>query len=69
MEQKTMTYTVIGVWLNDKPVTVGVIEGRHNVDGGDQETFTQGVWATSVDAVDVEQAEAFAKGDMTENDS
>lgn len=38
-----MTYTVIGVWLNDKPVTVGVVEGRHNVDGGDQETFTQGV--------------------------
>jgi hypothetical protein len=69
MEEKTMTYTVIGVWLNGKPVTVGVIEGRHNVDGGDQETFPQGVWATSVDALDVEQAEAFAKDDMTENDS
>ncbi len=62
-----MQYTVIGVWLADKPVVAGVVTGRHEVYGGDEETFTEGVWATFVTAGEVAEAEQLAKTDMVEN--
>jgi hypothetical protein len=62
-----MQYTVIGVWLADKPVVTGVVTGDHEVYGGDEETFTEGVWATVVNANDVAQAEQLATTDMIEN--
>ncbi len=62
-----MQYTVIGVWLADKPVVTGVVTGRHEVYGGDEETFTEGVWATFVSASDVAEAEHLAKTEMIEN--
>ncbi len=52
-------FTVVGVWIDDEPIPVGVIAGHHDVSGGDAEQFPQGVWATSVSAehdVDAEQA-------------
>ena len=58
-----MQYTVIGVWLADKPV----VTGGHEVYGGDEETFTEGLWATVVNASDVAQAEQLATTDMIEN--
>ena len=58
-----MQYTVIGVWLADKPV----VTGHHEVYGGDEETFTEGVWATFVTAGEVAEAEQLAKTDMVEN--
>lgn len=42
-------WTVIGVWLDDVPVPLGVIAGQHSVTGGDSyDEFEQGPWATSV---------------------
>ena len=62
-----MQYTVIGVWLADKPVVVGVVAGGHEVYGGDEQTFTEGVWATVVAARDIAEAERLATTDMIEN--
>lgn len=59
-----MRYTVVGVWDGDTPVVVGVIEGEHQVQGGDQSWFEGGLWATSVDAADVEDAEMEATDEM-----
>ncbi len=62
-----MQYTVIGVWLDNKPVVTGVVTGRHEVYGGDEETFPEGVWSATVDAADVTQAEDLAATDIVEN--
>lgn len=64
-----MQYTVIGVWLAGEPVVTGVVTGHHEVYGGDEHTFTEGVWATLVTASDVAEAEHLAKTDMIENNS
>lgn len=54
------SYTVIGVWVDDQPIPVGVVAGEHEVSGGDEyEHFPQGVWATTVVAnhdLDAERA-------------
>lgn len=57
-------YTVIGVWMSDDPVPVGVVCGRHRVDGGDDEAFPEGLWATYVSADDTDDAETAAIRDM-----
>jgi len=57
-------YTVVGVWMSDDPVPVGVIRGRHSVDGGDDEAFPEGLWATHVNADDTDDAEAAAIREM-----
>lgn len=44
------TYTVIGVWLGDRPIPVGVISGIHDVSYGDNDEFPDGLWATNVEA-------------------
>ncbi len=62
-----MQYTVIGVWQDDKPVVVGAIPGQHEVYGGDEQTFPDGLWATCVNAADVTEAERLATSDMIEN--
>ncbi len=62
-----MQYTVIGVWLADKPAVTGVVTGGHEVYGGDEETFTEGLWAAVVNASDVAQAEQLATTEMIEN--
>ena len=62
-----MIYTVIGVWLDDKPTVVGVIAGKHEVYGGEEETFPDGLWSTDVTATGVEDAEQLARTDMIEN--
>jgi hypothetical protein len=62
-----MNYTVIGVWLDDKPVVVGAIPGHHEVYGGDEETFGEGLWFCCVNADDVAEAEQMAKVDVIEN--
>lgn len=59
-------YTVIGVWLNDEPVPVGVVEGDHEVGGGD-DAWDEGAWATSVDAPDMGSAQELAVQEMKEN--
>lgn len=58
------TYTVLGYWDDsDRPVSVGVIEGNHDVDAG--ESLTEGGdWATSVEAEDAEWAEGLAIAEM-----
>jgi hypothetical protein len=61
-----VSYTVIGVWLDDAPIVVGVIAGNHEVYGGDEKAFEEGLWATSVDACDIAQAEQLAKVEMRE---
>jgi hypothetical protein len=60
-------HTVIGCWENDQPIVVGVVLGDHEVYGGDDERFDEGLWATTVDADDVNSAEQLAKQEMTEN--
>ncbi|GIH05693.1 hypothetical protein Rhe02_37600 [Rhizocola hellebori] len=63
-------YTVVGVWLGDQPVPVGVIAGAHEVSGGDEgEHFPEGVWATSVTAADDHQAERDAIEQMRDDDA
>jgi hypothetical protein len=62
-----MSYTVIGVWRGDTPIVVGVIAGTHEVYGGDEEAFEEGLWATSVDAPDIAQAEHLAKVEIREH--
>ncbi|MGH3737835.1 MAG: hypothetical protein ACRDT6_19820 [Micromonosporaceae bacterium] len=60
-------HTVIGCWDNARPVVVGVVVGAHEVYGGDEQRFDEGLWATTVDADDIDHAEALAKQEMTEN--
>jgi hypothetical protein len=62
-----MQYTVIGVWQDAQPVVAGVIAGRHEVYGGDEEIFTDGLWFACVAAADVADAERLAKTEATEN--
>lgn len=56
---ETHSYTVIGAWIDDEPVPFGVIEGEHQVSGGDDQP-----WATSVEAVDAAAAEQLAVDQM-----
>ncbi len=53
--------------LDDTPMVVGVVAGTHEVYGGDEEAFAEGLWATAVDATDVDQAEHLAKVEMLES--
>ena len=62
-----MHYTVIGVWQDAKPVVTGVVAGRHEVYGGDEETFTDGLWFVHVTATDVADAEQLAKTEAVDN--
>lgn len=59
-------WTVIGIWLDDRPVVAGVIAGRHEVEGGDDcsDWDFRGPWATSVSASSVEEAEKSAVQEM-----
>lgn len=60
----TSAFTVLGVWLGDRPVPVGVIDGRHQASGGDDSEFTDGVWATFVRAAGPDEAQAVAVTQM-----
>jgi hypothetical protein len=62
-----MQYTVIGVWQDDKPVVAGVVAGRHEVYGGEEDSFSGGLWFAQVTATDVPDAERIAKTDAIEN--
>lgn len=79
LDEKTVTeapkeWTVLGAWINDHALVVGVIEGKHEVHGGDDTAFSdgmeavvedgQGLWATSVEAATAEAAEALAVEEM-----
>jgi hypothetical protein len=60
-------WTVIGVWVNDAAVPLGVIEGRHAVHVNfDLEEIEdqQGPWAVSVSAPDAKAAEQRAVEEM-----
>lgn len=61
-------FTVVGVWQGCEPIAVGVIRGRHDVTGGDMQTFTEGVWALSVNAGSDEEAQGDAVASMKAND-
>jgi hypothetical protein len=60
----TGRYTVTGVWLGSQPVPVAVIAGEHDVCGGDDTAFPDGLWATSVSAPDAATAQRLAVADM-----
>jgi len=64
-----MLYTVIGVWQDDEPVVVGVIEGDHQVSGGGADAFPEGLWATCVDAYDATAADCLATSEMSDNEA
>jgi hypothetical protein len=66
--QRERTFTVIGVWIGDDPVTVGVIEGEHQVSGGDFERFPEGCWAAAVSAPSADMAESLAVLEMRANE-
>ena len=68
-EPAPWTYTVVGVWLDDRPVPVGVILGQHQVFDGDAATFPEGLWATSVPADDSSQAQRLAVAEMADSHS
>jgi hypothetical protein len=60
----TNTYTVIGYYAEDDSVQVaGVVDGDHEVTGGDDEHCQP--WATVVEADDVLAAQAAARAEMT----
>ena len=61
-----MKYTVIGAWQGDEAISVGVVEGEHQVAGGDSGYWDEGVWAITVEADSVELAEGFATKEMQE---
>jgi hypothetical protein len=70
IEDRLATWTVIGVWLNDEPVRIACVEGKHEVYGDDDYTiFEQGTWATWVEARTWEEAEAAAVTGMKEDDA
>ena len=70
IEERLKTWTVIGVWLNDVPVRIAGLEGKHEVYGDDDYVlFEQGTWATWVEAETWEEAEAAAIKDMRENET
>jgi len=56
-------YTVIGYWDGNRPVSVGVIEGVHDVQAGHAAT-EEGDWATSAEAERPEDAESLAVEEM-----
>lgn len=60
----TGVYTVLGVWQDDHAIPIGVIAGRHDVTGGDDSDYEQGLWAISVDAPDADTAERLAIEEM-----
>jgi hypothetical protein len=62
-----MEFTVIGVWQDDKPVVAGVVVGHHEVYGGDEQTFAEGLWFACVAATDVAEAEQAAARAEFEN--
>lgn len=63
------TYTVIGVWLNDTPVPVGAIHGRHDVTGDmPNDVLPEGCWATTVTAPGPDTAQHRAVADMRGGD-
>ena len=69
IEDTLTTWTVIGVWLNDEPVRIACVEGKHEVYGDDDYAiFEQGTWATWVEAGTWEDAEAAAVKGMKEDD-
>jgi hypothetical protein len=61
-------WTVIGLWVNDEPVPVGVVKGSHDVYGGEAVddgydspvNDAQSMWAVDVEAEDWETAETLA---------
>ena len=57
-------YTVIGVWLDDEPIPVGVIAGAHDVTHGHDSEFGDGSWSTSVAAPDPATAQQAAIDEM-----
>jgi hypothetical protein len=52
---------------DDKPVVAGVVAGHHEVYGGDEETFTDGLWLARLTATDIADAEHPAKTEAIEN--
>jgi hypothetical protein len=70
IEDGLATWTVIGVWLNDEPVRVACVQGRHEVLGDDDYgIFEQGTWATWVEAETWQDAETSAVKAMKEDDT
>lgn len=61
-------WTVIGVWRDDEPVPLGVINGRHMLDGWDEE-YPDDVWAELTEADDATSAETAAVAKMRYSDS
>ncbi|HEY1705650.1 MAG TPA: hypothetical protein VGG75_38685 [Trebonia sp.] len=65
-------WTVIGLWVEDEPVSVGVVEGEHSVyggsdyldDGSEVIDGAKGAWAASAVAATAEEAEELAVGEM-----
>jgi hypothetical protein len=57
-------WTVIGVWLNDKPIVVGMVRGEHRVYGDDSPAFEHGHWAVWVRAVTWMDAATLAEYEM-----
>ncbi len=60
-------FTVIGYWRGDRPVSVGVIAGEHDVHAGEGVT-EEGDWAMFLEADSPEAAQALAIKDMRERD-
>lgn len=63
------SWTVIGFWWNDEPVSAGVVEGRHPVWigaalAGDLDSSFQGGWTETVTAALASEAEAAAEARM-----
>ena len=48
-----MQYTVFGAWQDGTPAVVGVVPGHHEVYGGDEDTFPDGLWFTHITAADI----------------
>lgn len=61
------TYTVLGVWDGDQPVPVGVVDGDHQVTGGAEEHWEQGLWAIGITAADPAEAQTAAGAEMRAN--
>lgn len=64
-----MQYTVIGVGHDDEPLVVGAddLACRHEVYGGDEASFSGGLWFAHVSATDIAEAEQLTKTEAIEN--
>lgn len=60
-------WTVIGLWLDEEPIVIGMVQGEHQVYGENNEAlFPEGYWNVCVDGADDAAAARNAVAEMVD---